>query len=137
MKISIDGDRWLLDGTPPHPGSPAEGLLVNVRMVNSVFEDDRSELLDVLEGFDPDVNTDHFISQIPTYFAHGIRAFTIGLQGGSMGYEGAVNSAFNADGSLRDGYLRRVSRVIQAADTNGCAVILSCLISVNTVICER
>lgn len=126
MHISIDKDRWLLDGVPPHSGSPAEGLLVNVRMVNSVFEDDRSESPAVLDGFDPDTNTDRFIAQIPNYFAHGIRAFTIGLQGGTPGYEGAVNSAFNADGSLRDGYLQRVSRVIKAADANGCAIILSC-----------
>ena len=41
MKISIDGNRWLLDEEPPHPGSPAEGLLINVRMVNCIFEDDR------------------------------------------------------------------------------------------------
>ena len=127
MKISIDGDRWLLDGVPPHLGSPAEGLLVNVRMVNSVFEDDRTDLPAVLGGFDADVNTNRFIAQIPDYVAHGIRAFTLSLQGGMPGYEGAVNSAFNADGSLREAYLQRVSRVIRAADENGCAIILSCL----------
>ena len=127
MKISIDGDRWLLDGELPHLGSPAEGLLVNVRMVNSVFEDDRSDLPAVLDGFEPDANTNRFIAQISDYVTHGVRAFTLSLQGGTPGYEGAVNSAFNADGSLRDAYLQRVSRVIRAADENGCAIILSCL----------
>ena len=127
MRISIDGARWLLDGTPPHPGSPAEGLLVNVRMVNCVFEDDRPDPPAVFAWFGPDANTNHFVARIPEYAAHGIRAFTVSLQGGMPGYEGAVNSAFNADGTLRDGYLQRVSRVIQAADENGCAVILSCL----------
>ena len=43
------------------------------------------------------------------------------------GYEGAVNSAFNADGSLRPAYLDRVARVIRAAADSGCGVILSCL----------
>ena len=127
MRISIDGARWLLDGTPPHPGSPAEGLLVNVRMVNCVFEDDRPDPPAVFAWFGPDANTNRFVARIPEYAAHGIRAFTVSLQGGMPGYEGAVNSAFNADGTLRDGYLQRVSRVIRAADANGCAVILSCL----------
>ena len=127
MKISIAGDRWLFDGAVPHPGSPAEGLLVNVRMVNSVFEDAGPAPPAALIGFDPAANTDRFIARIPDYAAHGIRAFTISLQGGMPGYEGAVNSAFNANGSLRGAYLERVSRVIRAADENNCAAILSCL----------
>src|SRR5262249_2137861 len=40
--------------------------------------------------------------------------------------EGAINSAFNANGSLRPAYLERVSRVIEACDRNGAAVILGC-----------
>ena len=37
------------------------------------------------------------------------------------GYEGALNSAFEPDGSLRDSYLRRVRRVIEACDRHGAA----------------
>jgi hypothetical protein len=40
------------------------------------------------------------------------------------GYEGAVNSAFKADGSLRAEYLRRVERVMRGCDRHGMAVIL-------------
>ena len=126
MHISIDGTTWLFDGRPLHPGSPAEGLLINVRMVNSIFEDDRADLPEVLSGFQADANTDRFIAHMPEYIAHGVDAFTISLQGGTPGYEGAVNSAFNADGTLRYVYLKRVSRVINAAAMNGCATILSC-----------
>jgi hypothetical protein len=126
MRISIDGVSWMIDGRSPHPDSPAEGLLVNVRMVNCVFEDDRTDVPAVLDGFDPMSNTQRFIARIPDYATHGVCAFTVGLQGGMPGYEGAVNSAFAADGALRDSYLQRVSRVIEAADDNGCAVILSC-----------
>ncbi len=126
MRISIDGMNWLFDGEVIHPGSPAEGLLTNVRMVNCVFEDDRGDVPDVMAGFDPEANTDRFVARIPEYAAHGVRAFTISLQGGAPNYEGAVNSAFNADGSLRNGYLDRIARVIEAADDNGCAIILSC-----------
>jgi hypothetical protein len=42
------------------------------------------------------------------------------------GYEGALNSAFNPDGSLRESYLRRVRRVIEACNRQGAAVILGC-----------
>ena len=47
-------------------------------------------------------------------------------KGGLPGYEGALNSAFNPDGSLRDSYLRRVRRVIEACDRHGAVVILGC-----------
>jgi hypothetical protein len=42
------------------------------------------------------------------------------------GYEGALNSAFATDGSLRESYLRHVGRVIGACDRHGIVVILSC-----------
>jgi hypothetical protein len=98
----------------------AEGLLMNVRMVNSVFEDRRRT------DFDADANTDRFLAHLPDYAAHGVRAFTICLQGGMPGYEGALNSAFNPDGSLRESYLRRVRRVIDSCDREGLVVILGC-----------
>lgn len=125
-KVAIKDGRWAINGEWTHPDSPAEGLLMNVRMVNAVFEDTGSTAKSHLPGFDPDENTDNFIRQIPDYAAHGVRAFTISLQGGFPGYEGAVNSAFNAGGSLRDAYMARVARVIRAADRHGVVIILSC-----------
>ena len=119
-QISIVKDKWYLNGKITYPGAKAEGLLMNVRMVNSVFEDAKRK------DFDAEVNTEKFVAQIPDYAAYGVRAFTICLQGGMPGYEGAVNSAFNPDGSLRDTYLKRVRRVIEACDQQGLAVILGC-----------
>ncbi|MBM4028812.1 MAG: DUF1593 domain-containing protein, partial [Planctomycetes bacterium] len=87
---------------------------------NATFEDRRRD------DFDPDANTDAFLAQLPDYVAHGVRGFTLCLQGGMPGYEGALNSAFEADGSLRDSYLRRVQRVIEACDRHGAVVILGC-----------
>jgi hypothetical protein len=119
-RISIVANRWHINDRVTYSGARAEGLLMNVRMINAVFEDaPRSEL-------NPDDITTRFIAQIPDYVAHGIRAFTIGLQGGFPGYEGAHCSAFAADGSLRASYLTRVQRVIEAADRAGAAIILSC-----------
>lgn len=118
--VSIVDGRWRINGQVTYPGTKAEGLLLNVRMVNSIFEDV------MRPEFDPEANTDEFVRQIPDYVAQGIRAFTINLQGGMPGYEGAVNSAFRADGSLRDAYLRRARRVIEACDRQGAVVILGC-----------
>ncbi len=118
--VSIVGNQWRINGTVTYPGTKAEGLLMNVRMVNCVFEDLKRP------NFDPEKNTDEFIAEVPDYVAHGVRAFTVNLQGGMPGYEGAVNSAFNSDGTLRQSYLRRVRRVITACDEQGVVVILGC-----------
>jgi CubicO group peptidase (beta-lactamase class C family) len=119
-RVSIRASRWFLSDQVTYRGTKAEGLLMNVRMVNAVFEDRHRA------DFDPEANTDEFIAQIPDYVARGVRAFTLCLQGGMPGYEGALNSAFHPDGSLRDSYLRRVRRVIEACDRHGAVVILGC-----------
>jgi CubicO group peptidase (beta-lactamase class C family) len=123
-RVTIAGGKWQLNGKVTYPGARAEGLLMNVRVVNAVFEDANDKTRP--KDFDPDANTDKFIEQIPDYVNHGARAFTLCLQGGHCGYEGAVNSAFNPDGSLRDSYLKRVRRVIEACDRHGAVVILGC-----------
>lgn len=118
--ISIDGGRWRINGAVTYRGAKAEGLLMNVRMVNAAFEDR------LRPSFDAEANTDEFIAKVPDYVSHGVRGFTLNLQGGDPGYEGAVNSAFDADGTLRAPYLRRVRRTIEACDRQGAVVILGC-----------
>lgn len=125
-KISIKGDKWFINDKITNENSPAEGLLMNVRMVNAVFEDISDKLPNEFRNFDPDKNVDSFISKIPEYINSGVNGFTISLQGGMPGYEGAVNSAYDADGNLRDSYMGRVAKVIKAVDDNNGIVILSC-----------
>ncbi len=125
-RVSIQNNKWYFNDQVINQGSPAEGLLMNVRMVNSVFEDRGEELSKYVNSFDPIANTDAFILGIPAYMSSGVNAFTISLQGGHPGYEGAVNTAFNADGSIREEYLQRVEKVIRACDANHATVILSC-----------
>ncbi len=120
--VSITGTRWMLNGRVTYAGAPAEGLLMNVRMVNAVFEDRRRK------GWEreAEANTKAFVARVPEYVASGVRAFTVCLQGGMPGYEGAINSAFERDGSLRAEYMGRVRRVIEACDRSGAVVILGC-----------
>ncbi|HRP05199.1 MAG TPA: hypothetical protein PLV87_09830, partial [Opitutaceae bacterium] len=118
-EVSLSGTRWFINGRVTNEGSAAEGLLMNVRMVNATFEDlNKSD-------FDPEANTRAFLARLPEYAASGVNAFTFCLQGGNPEYEGAVNSAFAADGSLRPEYMRRIERVLRACDEEGVAVILS------------
>ncbi len=123
-KISIVDGQWRLNGAVTYPDAKTEGLLMNVRMVNAVFEDRNAQTRP--KGFDAEASTDAFIAKIPEYMNQGVRAFTLSLQGGMPGYDGAVNSAFNVAGALRDTYLQRVRRVIEACDRHGAVVILSC-----------
>ena len=118
--VAIDGTRWLINDNVTYPRATAEGLLMNVRMVNATFEDRNRD------DVDPDANTDAFLAVMPEYVGAGVRAFTFNLQGGMPGYEGALNSAFEPDGSLRESYLKRIARVIDACDRQGVVVILGC-----------
>ncbi len=126
-KVSIQDEQWLINGELVNSGSPAEGLLMNVRMVNAVFEDRGNKWETHVGKFDPDQNTEEFIARLPEYVNSGVNAFVISLQGGMPGYEGAINTAFEPDGTLRPSYLERVEKVIMACDKSGAVVILSCL----------
>ena len=96
-KVAIDGDAWLINGTPTYEGREyrgwkIEGLLLNSRMVNAVFDDD-NEHTRVLWAYpdtgrwDADRNTDEFVAMLPAYRAHGLMAVTVNLQGGApLGY---------------------------------------------------
>ncbi len=87
-RVSKTAQRWCLNGQVTYRGTRAEGLLLNVRMVNSVFEDRHKP------DFDPEANTNRFLLHLTDYAAHGIRAFTICLQGGRPRYEGEVNQRY-------------------------------------------
>src|SRR6186997_3155809 len=67
--VSIVDGKWRIDGRNTYPGTPAEGLLMNVRMVNCTFEDSNPATRP--SGFDPEPNTSAFIARIPDYVARG------------------------------------------------------------------
>lgn len=131
-KVDMDGDRWRINDAVTNAGSPAEGLLLNARMVQATFEDTNPRTVGLWaypdgSPYDPDRQTDEFVAMVPTYAAYGLDAVTISLQGGRPRSGGQVwrNSAFEPDGSPRAGYFARVARVVEALDAHGMVVILT------------
>jgi hypothetical protein len=136
--ISIVGDEFYINGRPTYAGRSwnghkLQGLLLNARLVQGVFDDRNT---DTASGWsypdtgkwDPERNTSEFIAAMSEWRRHGLLAFTINFQGGSpRGYVSAQpwhNSAFEEDGSLRPDYTSRLQRILDRADELGMVVIL-------------
>jgi len=95
--VSIDGEDWLINGRPTYSGRSwrdlrIEGLLLNSRMANGIF-DDLNPLTRTLWAYpdtgewDPDRNTQELIAALPVYRQHGLVAIGLNLQGASpFGY---------------------------------------------------
>lgn len=136
-EVTIDGTRFLLNGKVPFPGSPAEGLLMNSRMIQAVFDDDCPDTRPLWAypdtgRWDPDRNTDEFCAALPLYREHGLLAVTVGLQGGGSIYRPEVYgnyiaSAYEPDGTFKQPWFDRLLRVLQAADGAGMVVIVNYL----------
>ncbi|MBB6428716.1 hypothetical protein [Algisphaera agarilytica] len=130
--VSIEGDRFFINGEVTYPGTAIEGRLMNSRMVQATFDDLNPETRSRWDRpgrpWDAQRNTDEFIAQLPTYHAHGLLAFTTNFQGGSPeGYSKEQpwhNSGFDADGTLRPDFAARMGQIIDAADELGMVVIL-------------
>jgi len=135
--ISIQGDSFLINDRATYAGRvykgmSIEGLLMNARLVQGIFDDLNPEtrsLWDYPDGpWDAERNTDEFVGAMPEWRRHGLLSFTINLQGGSpQGYSREQpwhNSAFTEDGGLRDDYMKRLQRILDKADELGMAPIL-------------
>ena len=92
-RVSIEENKWLVDGIPTYPdieyrGKSVEGLLLNARMVNAVFDDENPYTRDIWNypdtgEWDADRNTDEFVAMLPEYKDRGLSAITVNLQGGA------------------------------------------------------
>jgi len=132
-EVRIEGPQFFINGKPTYAGRSwrgwkIQGLLMNSRMVQGIFDDlnpqTRSRWAYPDTGrWDPERNTREFIEAMPSWRAHGLLSFTINLQGGSPeGYSKEQpwhNSAIEADGSLRPDYLGRLARILDRADELG------------------
>lgn len=136
-KLSIQGRRFLINGAPVYaelPNCPPQvhGLMMNARFIQGVFDDRENPRQFDRFGkvFDPERNTSELIAALPQWYRSGLRAITVGFQGGgpcfTIDNNLIENNPFSPDGSRIDpAYLSRMERIIAAADEIGMVVIVS------------
>lgn len=136
--VSIVGEDFHINGEPTYAGRTwnghrIEGLLLNSRMVQGVFDDRNPETVDRWAypdtgEWDAERNVSEFIAAMREWRRHGLLAVTVNLQGGSPeGYSKTqpwLTGAFEADGTLRADYADRAGRILDQADELGMVVIL-------------
>ena len=136
--VSIVGDEFFINGKPTYEGrswrgQKVQGLLMNSRMVQGIFDDRNRQSVKRWAypdngKWDAERNTREFLAAMDAWRGHGLLSFTINLQGGSPeGYSKDQpwhNSGIEADGSLRADYLARLERILDKADKLGMVVIL-------------
>jgi hypothetical protein len=136
-KVSIVGNQFLINGELTYKGrywngNKIEGLLMNSRMVQGIFDDTNPKTRDAFKYadtqlWDPERNTNEFIENMALWKSQGMLAFTINMQGGSpLGYgnNGWINTAFDPKGKIKKPYLARLERILDKADELGMVVIL-------------
>jgi hypothetical protein len=135
--VSIRGNQFLINGKPTYEGrswqgNTIEGLLMNSRMVQGIFDNLSVASADTFaypdtKKWDATRNTNEFVAAMPLWKSYGLNAFTLNMQGGSpYGYGNFdfLNPGFNADGSLHPGYMQRLDKILGKADELGMVVIL-------------
>lgn len=136
--VSVQADRFFIDGKPTYTGRTykgmkIEGLLMNMRAVQGIFDDLNPETrgrwaYPDTGQWDPERNTREFVAAMPQWRKHGLLAFTVNLQGGSPeGYSKAQpweNSAIDPTGGLRASYMDRLARILDRADELGMVAIV-------------
>jgi hypothetical protein len=137
-EVSIVGEAFHLNGQPTYAGRTwhghkVEGLLLNSRMVQGIFDDLNPETASQWAysdtgKWDAERNTREFIAAMPEWRQQGLLAITINLQGGSpQGYSKDQpwhNSAITPRGELRPDYMARLERILDKADELGMVAIL-------------
>src|SRR5437667_70792 len=86
-RVAIQGTRFLVNGELTSPGKPAQGMLLNTRMAQGIFDDENSATAAQwrypdTHTWDAQRNTNELVAMLPSYAEHGIRMITVGLQGG-------------------------------------------------------
>ena len=130
-KFTINGKLIYSDITGSKPS--AHGLLMNARFIQGIFDDANSRERYARFGFnnyDPEQNTKDLIDSLPQWYNYGLRAFTVGFQGGGPCFTtnnaDISNNPYGKDGSVIDpAYLKRMDSLIKGADKAGIAVIVS------------
>lgn len=147
-RISMKGRQFYINDKPVYAEldtvkPDVHGMLMNMRMIQGVFDDrvnprrfDRFGKI-----FNPEKNTDDLIASLDDWYAYGLRAITVGFQGGGPCFTTdsytVENSPFSPDGrELDSAYAARMKRIIDAADARGMVVICSFFYGVQSRLLE-
>ena len=155
--VSVSGEEFHINGQPTYrgvhwKGKSMQGLLMNSRMVNAIFDDVNTLERNPWGDHDPhkiwgyqdtgrwdaDRNTNEFVDSLYEYAQAGLNAVTVSIQGGSpcgnnpsdhkapCGNDmyNRDSSGFARDGSLRQPFFDRLERILRGADEQGIVVIL-------------
>jgi hypothetical protein len=139
--VDVHGSKFLINGRETYAeieGSRPQvhGLLMNARFIQGIFDDHAAPERFAMFGhdtWDPEGNTDRLIAALPEWHRYGLRAFTVGLQGGGPvltvdDWASIDNNPFGPTGSeFDDAYAARLDRLVRAADELGMVVIVSFL----------
>jgi hypothetical protein len=137
-EVSILGEKFWINGRPSYPGRKwkdhtIEGLLINSRMVQGIFDDENPETRERWKYpdtgvWDPERNTREFVDSMESWESYGLKAFKLNLQGGSPeGYSKEqpwLNTAFKKDGTLKTDYMERLCWILDEADRLGMVVVI-------------
>lgn len=135
--VGLEGDKFLINNEVTYKGkswkgNSIEGLLINSRMVQGIFDDLNPATVDTFaypdtKKWDPERNTAEFVAAMSEWKKYGLNCFTLNMQGGSpFGYGNipCLNPGFNPDGSLMPAYMNRLEKILNKADELEMAVIL-------------
>jgi len=135
--VTINGEAFYVNGKPTYEGrtwkgNKIEGLLMNSRMVQGIFDDLNPETRKLFGypdtgNWDPDRNTTEFMEGMEEWKKYGLNSFTINMQGGSptgYGNKEWLNSAFYPDGRLRQPFMDRLKLILDKADEMEMVVML-------------
>lgn len=125
--LSISGNKLLLNGEYINKGTPAEGLLINSRMIQGISDGFNNWPYPDTGKWNATRNNEEFIQNMPLWKSKGLNAFTVGMQGGApkSGATGYKNSAFNGDGTLKSSYMGRLRKILDKANELNMIVIVS------------
>ena len=136
--LSIEGEKFLINGKLTYSeisGSRAEahGLLMNARFIQGIFDDKENPQRFVRWGhseWDATAHTQRLIAALPEWYEFGLRAFTVGFQGGgpcfTVNNNTIANNPFGQDGKTLDAdYAERMDALIKGADAAGMVVVVS------------
>jgi hypothetical protein len=147
-KLTIDKRKFLINGRLTYSEYPNckekyKGLLMNARFIQGVFDDknDRTRFNRFNKIFSPNNNTDELIKALPQWYEKGLRAITVGFQGGgtcnTIDKFTINNNPFSSNGKDIDvDYLDRMDRIIRACDELSMIVIVNLFYGSNVIYFE-